>query len=91
MSAIHEDFQQIDIFTVLKEIQDIELIEKNIFKLMPGNKITTATCEVARENKFIVVRSVEFEEVFSNEETMLTYIKSFFECGKDNKKSVSSH
>ncbi|MBM7698669.1 hypothetical protein [Kurthia huakuii] len=88
MSYTHENFQQIDIFAVLKEIQDIEWIEKNILNLMPGKKITTTTCEVELADKFIVVRSCDFEEIFTSKEVALKYIKDYFE---GNKKSVSSN
>ena len=88
MSVLVEGFEQIDIFTVLREINDIELIEKKINGLMPGSKISTATCEVESENKFIVVRSCDFEELFTSTESALKYIKSYFE---GNKKSVSSN
>lgn len=88
MAALMEGFEQIDIFTVLREINDIELIEKKINGLMPGSKISTVTCEVESENKFIVVRSCDFEELFTNKEQAINYIKDYFE---GNKKSVSSN
>lgn len=88
MAALAEGFEQIDIFTVLREINDIELIEKNILNLMPGKKITTTTCEVELADKFIVVRSCDFEEIFTRKEVALKYIKDYFE---GNKKSASSN
>ncbi len=73
--------QQLSIFSVLQQIADIELIERNLARLNVGEIISTFTCDIERSEKLFTVRSVEFEETFQTSAAAFNYIKNYFENG----------
>lgn len=73
--------QQLSIFSVLQQIADIELIERNLERLNVGEIISTFTCDIERSEKLFTVRSIEFEETFQTSAAAFNYIKNYFENG----------
>lgn len=82
--------QQIDIFEVFEEQDDIEIIRKELTKLVPGQNIRTNLVEVRMLDKFIEVECTNLcHELFHKKDDVLKFVISIFEEGIEENKKTS--
>ncbi|MFJ8261425.1 hypothetical protein ACIQ4I_05625 [Rummeliibacillus sp. NPDC094406] len=76
-----EQVEQISLFNVIRELNDIEFIKRSIYQLSEGETIRTSSCEVEYMGRFITVKTKEFEEPFTSIKAALDCIERFLANG----------
>lgn len=75
------DINQISIFDVLQEMNDMKVIEEKISTLAVGSEIKTLSCTVSKTEKFIEVKMDLTEEIFRSTKDALQFINKVLQYG----------
>lgn len=75
------DINQISIFDVLQEMNDMKVIEEKISTLAVGSEIKTHSCTVNKTERFIEVKMDFVEEIFRSTQDALRFIHNVFYYG----------
>lgn len=82
--------QQLDIFDVFKEQDDIEIVRQQLAMLQPGQNITTNSFEVRMSDRFIEVECTDLcHELFHEKDEVLKFIINTLEEGIEENKKTS--
>lgn len=72
---------QMDLYDVLQEEQDIDIIREKITKLRPGQSINTDTCIVEMTHMFFVAKSNAYEKAFLYPNELIDYVSKIAKNG----------
>lgn len=75
------DPQQMSIFDVFQEMDDMQIIEKRLATLAVGSEIKTHSCTVNKTERFIEVKMDLVEEIFRSTQDALRFIHNVFYYG----------
>lgn len=82
--------QQMDIFDVFEEQDDLEIVRKRLAALQPSQNIITKSVEVRMLDKFIEVECTDLcHELFYSKEAALKFISKTLENGIEENKKAS--
>ncbi|MEK4091706.1 hypothetical protein [Viridibacillus sp. FSL H8-0110] len=73
--------QQMNVFQVLQEINDIDIIKRNILSLKIGESVITHSAEVHKSNRFFEVKTESYDEPFITSDEALIFIERLFNEG----------
>lgn len=68
-------YQQLDLFGVLFELNEIDKIRAGIEKLKEFETIETCLCTIEKARRFYVVKTNDFDKTFFSSEELIEFVE----------------